>query len=165
MKNTPGRSGWRSSSGGLDHWQLPVRYPVRVSLKCSQYKNKYRRLSLNSTQGSHECPVMLSARQLGIARPRFIKSSEIMSRQTTVDSLLLPVAAGQPSDSIAIVCSNESTFLAKSTIAYCMHWQMSNVSPQTVIAARTIFIVNWLGFGRTLNMACTDHFTTLPSVT
>ena len=43
---------------------------------------------------------------------------------------------GQPSDSIAIiVCSNESTF-----VAYCMHhtgfqWQMSNVSPQTVIAA------------------------------
>ena len=63
---------------------------------------------------------MLSARQLGIARPRFIISSEIMSRQTTVDSLL-SVAAGQPSDSIAIVCSNESTFLAKSTIAYCMH--------------------------------------------
>ena len=60
---------------------------------------------------------MLSARQLGIDRPRFIKSSEIMSRQTTVDSLLLSVAAGQPSDSIAIVCSNESTFLAKSTIA------------------------------------------------
>ena len=56
---------------------------------------------------------MLSARQLGIARPRFIKSSEIMSRQTTVDSLLLSVAGGQPSDSnhsIAIVCSNESTF-------------------------------------------------------
>ncbi len=82
---------------------------------------------------------MLSARQLDIAKPRFIKSSEIMSRQTTVDSLLLSVAAGQPSDSIAIVCSNESTFLAKSTIAYCMHnniigfhWQMSNVSPQTV---------------------------------
>ena len=100
-----------------------------------------------------------------------IKSSEIMSRQTTVDSLLLSVAAGQPSDSIAIVCSNESTFLAKSTIAYCMHnnigfhWQMSNVSPQTVIAARTIFIVTWLRFGRTLNMACTDDFTTLPSVT
>ena len=64
---------------------------------------------------------MLSARQLGIARPRFIKSSEIMSRQTTVDSLLLSVAAGQPSDSIAIVCSDESIFLAKSTIAYCMH--------------------------------------------
>ena len=89
---------------------------------------------------------MLSARQLGIARPRFIKSSEIMSRQTTVDSLLFSVAAGQPSDSIAIVCSNESTFLAKSTIAYCMHnigfhWQMSSVSLQTVIAARTIFIV------------------------
>ena len=85
---------------------------------------------------------MLSARQLGIARPRFIKSSEIMSRQTTVDSLLLSVAAGQPSDSIAIVCSNESTFLVDD----CMHnirfhWQMSNVSPQTVIAARTIFIV------------------------
>ena len=61
--------------------------------------------------------------QLGIARPRFTKSSEIMSRQTTVDSLLLSVAAGQPSDSIAIVCSNESTvnYLAKSTIAYCMH--------------------------------------------
>ena len=91
---------------------------------------------------------LLSARQLGIARPRFIKSSEIMSRQTTVDSLLW-AAAGQLSDSIAIVCSNESTFLAKSTIAYCMHtiifigfqWQMSNVSPQNVIAARTIFIV------------------------
>ena len=35
-----------------------------------------------------------------------------MSRQTTVDSLLLSVAGGQPSDSnhsIAIVCSNEST--------------------------------------------------------
>ena len=100
---------------------------------------------------------MLSTRQLGIARPRFIKSSEIISRQTTVDSLL-SVAAGQ-SDSIAIVCSNESTFLAKSAIAYCMHnniafhWQMSNVSPQTVIAARTIFIVTWLGFGRMLNMA------------
>ena len=51
-----------------------------------------------------------------------------MSRQTTVDSLLLSVAAGQPSDSM--VCSNESTFLAKSTIAYCMlnigfHWKMS----------------------------------------
>ena len=61
---------------------------------------------------------LYSARQLGIARPRFIKSSEIMSRQTTVDSLLLSVAAGQPSDSITIVCSNESTFLAKSTIAY-----------------------------------------------
>ena len=31
-------------------------------------------------------------------------------------------AAGQPSHSIAIiVCSNESTFLAKSTIAYCIH--------------------------------------------
>ncbi len=88
-----------------------------------------------------------------------------MSRQTTVDSLL-SVAAGQPSDSIAIVCSNESTFLAKLTIAYCMHnkivfhWRMSNVSPQTVIAARTMFI-----FGRTLNMACTDNFTTLPNVT
>ncbi len=100
---------------------------------------------------------MLSARQLGIARPRFIKSSEIMSRQTTVDSLLLSVPAGQPSDSIAIACSNESTFLAKSAIAYCMHnnigfhWQMSNVSPQTVIAARTIVIVTWLGFGPTLN--------------
>ena len=115
---------------------------------------------------------MLSARQLGIARPRFIKSSEIMSRQTTVDSLLLSVAGGQPSDSnhsIAIVCSNESTafFLAKSTIAYCMyntgfHWQMSNVSPQTVIDARTIFIVTWLGFGRTLNMACTDHIHNSP---
>ena len=56
---------------------------------------------------------MLSARQLGIyiARPRFIKSSEIMSRQTTVGSLL-SVAAGQSSDSIVIVCSrpNESTF-------------------------------------------------------
>ena len=64
---------------------------------------------------------MLYARQLGIARPRFIKSSEIMSRQTTVDSMLLSVAAGQPSDSIAIVCSNESTFLAKSTIEYCMN--------------------------------------------
>ena len=105
---------------------------------------------------------MLSARQLGIARARFIKSSEIMSRQTTVDSLLLSVTAGQSSDSIDIMCSNESTFLAKSTIAYCMHnnigfhWQMSNVSPQTVIAARTISIVTWLGFGRTLNMACTD---------
>ena len=53
-----------------------------------------------------------------------------MSRQTTVDSLLLSVAAGQPSDSIAMVCSNEATFLAKSTISYCMlnigfHWQMS----------------------------------------
>ena len=88
---------------------------------------------------------MLAARQLGIARPRFIKSSEIMSRQTSVDNLL-SVAAGQPSDSIAIVCSNESTFLAKSTIAYCMHnigfhWQMSNVSPQTVITARNIVIV------------------------
>ena len=86
---------------------------------------------------------MLSARQLGIARPRFIKSSEIMSRQTTVDSLLLSVAAGQPSDSIAIVCSNESTFLAKSVIAYCMrnigfHWQMSNVSPQTVTALEQV---------------------------
>ena len=44
---------------------------------------------------------MLSAR----VRSRFIKSSEIMSRQTTVDSLLLSVAAGQPSDSIAIVCT------------------------------------------------------------
>ena len=43
--------------------------------------------------------------KLGIARPRFIKSSEIMSRQSTVESLLLSVAAGQPSDSIAIVCS------------------------------------------------------------
>ena len=60
---------------------------------------------------------MLSARQLllGIARPRFIKSSEIISRQTTVDSLLLSVAGGQPSDSnhsiaIGIVCSNESMF-------------------------------------------------------
>ena len=79
-------------------------------------------------------------------RPRFIKFSEIMSRQTTDDSMLLSVAAGQPSDLIAIVCSNESTFLAKSTIAYCMHnigfhWQMSNVSPQTVVVARTIFIV------------------------
>ena len=88
---------------------------------------------------------MLSARQLGITRPRFIKSSEIFSRQTTVDGLLWD-AAGQPSDSMAIVCSNESTFLAKSAIAYCMHTigfqcQMSNVSPQTVIAARTIFIV------------------------
>ena len=94
-----------------------------------------------------------------------------MSRKTTDDSLLLLVAAGQPSDSIAIVCSNASTFLAKSMIAYCMHnnigfhWQMANVSPQTVITARTIFIVTWLGFGRTLNMACSDHFTTLPSVT
>ena len=114
---------------------------------------------------------MLSARQLGIYnRPRFIKSSEIMSRQTTVDSLLLSVAAGQPSDSIVIVCSNESTFWAKSTIAYCMqnnirfHWQMSNVSPQTVTAARTIFIVTWLGFRRMINMACTDHFTTLHTV-
>ena len=38
---------------------------------------------------------MLSARQLGIARPRFIKSSEIMSRQPTVGSLLLSVAAGR----------------------------------------------------------------------
>ena len=38
---------------------------------------------------------MLSARQLGIARPRFIRSSEIMSRQTTVDSLLLLVVAGR----------------------------------------------------------------------
>ena len=58
---------------------------------------------------------MLSARQLGIARPRpprFIKSSEMMSQQTTVDSLLLSVAAGQPSDSIAIVGSNESTFFS-----------------------------------------------------
>ena len=46
-----------------------------------------------------------------------------MSQQTTVDSLLLSVAAGQPSDSIAIVvCSNESTFLAKSTIAYCIYY-------------------------------------------
>ena len=95
---------------------------------------------------------MLYARQLGIARPRLIKSSEIMSRQTTVDNLLLSVAAGQPSDSIAIVCSNESTFLAKSTIAYCMHnnmgfhWQMSNISPKTVTAAGTMFIP-WLGFG------------------
>ena len=97
-----------------------------------------------------------------------------MSRQTTVDSLLLSVLAGQPTysnHSIAIMYSNESTFLAKSAIAYCMpnnigfHWQMSNVSPQTVIAARTIFLVTSLGFGRTLNMACTDHFTTLPSVT
>ena len=43
-----------------------------------------------------------------------------MSSQTTVDSLLLSVAAGQPSDSVAMVCSNECTFLAKSTIAYCM---------------------------------------------
>ena len=54
---------------------------------------------------------MLSARQLGIAR--LIKSSELMSQQTTVDSLLLSVAGDQPSDSnhsIAIVCSNESTF-------------------------------------------------------
>ena len=75
----------------------------------------------------------------------------------SVDSLL-SVAAGQLSESIAIVCSNESTFLVKSTIAYCMHnniglhWQMSNVSPQTVIAARTIFIVTWLGFRRTLRL-------------
>ena len=58
-----------------------------------------------------------------------MKSSEILSRQTTIDSLLLSIAAGQPSDSIAIVCSNESNFLAKSTIAHCMHnigfhWQM-----------------------------------------
>ena len=64
-------------------------------------------------------------------------------RQTTVDSLLL-VAVGQPPDSIGIVCSNESNFLAKPTIPYrmCMfQWQMSKVNPQTVIAARTIFIV------------------------
>ena len=59
-----------------------------------------------------------------------------MSRQTTVDSLLLSVAAGQPSDSIAMVCSNESTFLAKSTIAYGMlnigfHWQMSQRQSST----------------------------------
>ena len=38
-----------------------------------------------------------------LARPRFIKSSEILSRQTTVDSLLLSVTAGQPSDLIAIL--------------------------------------------------------------
>ena len=118
---------------------------------------------------------MLSARQSGISRPSFIKSSEIMSRQTTVDSLLLSVAAGQPSDTI--VCSNESTFLARprfiksseimsrqstvdSLVCWCrsrpvnrrlhiaciennigFHWQMSNISPQTVIAARTIFSV------------------------
>ena len=63
---------------------------------------------------------MLSTRQLGIARPRFIKSSEIMSRQTTVDSLLLSVAAGQPSDSIAIVCSNEYTFLNLSKVDNCI---------------------------------------------
>ena len=110
---------------------------------------------------------MLFAKQLGISRHRFIKSSEIMSRQTTIDSLLLSVAANQPSDSIAIVCSNESTFLAKSTIAYCMHnigfhWQMSKVSIHTVTAAKTIFIVTWLGFGRTLNMACTDRFHDTP---
>ena len=48
---------------------------------------------------------MLSAIQLGIARPRFIKSSEKMSRQNTIDSLLLSVAAGQPSHAIASVCS------------------------------------------------------------
>ena len=42
------------------------------------------------------------------------------------------------------------------------HWQMSNVSPQTVIDARTIFIVTWLVFGRTPNMACTDHFHNTP---
>ena len=36
-----------------------------------------------------------------------------MSRQTTVDSLLLSVAAGQPSHSIAIVCSKECTFVFK----------------------------------------------------
>ena len=51
--------------------------------KCSQYK-KYRRPSLKNPYGSHECSVMLSARRLGIAR--FIKSTEIMSGQTTVDS-------------------------------------------------------------------------------
>ena len=70
---------------------------------------------------------LLSARQLDRARPMFIKSLEIISRQTTVDSLL-SVAAGQPSDSIAIVCSNEFTFLAKSTIAYCMHNNFYRVS-------------------------------------
>ena len=113
---------------------------------------------------------MSSARQLGIARPRFIKSSEIMSRQTTVDSLLLSFTAGQPSHSIVIVCSNESTFLAKS-IAYCMHnnigfhWHKSNVSPQTVTAARTIFIVTWLGFGHTLNIRAVnlEPFTSVQS--
>ena len=124
MKNTPGRSGWRSSSGGLDYWFLPVRYWVRGSPKYSQYKNKYRRPSLKSTWGSHECPVMLSARQLGIARPRFIKSGLRNNVSTNhccrVDNLLLSVAAGQPSDSIAMVCSNEATFLANSTIAYCI---------------------------------------------
>ena len=59
---------------------------------------------------------MLSARQLGL--DLLNQDSQIMSRQTTVDSLLLSVAAGQPTD---LMCSNESTFLAKSTIAYCMH--------------------------------------------
>ena len=39
-----------------------------------------------------------------------------MSRQASVDSLLLSVAAGQPSDSIAIVCSIESTILAMSPV-------------------------------------------------
>ena len=57
-----------------------------------------------------------------------------MSRQTTVDSLLLSVAAGQPSDSIAMVCSPMNPHfekkVAKSTIAFCMlnigfHWKMS----------------------------------------
>ena len=70
---------------------------------------------------------MLSARQLDIARPRLIKSSEIMSRQTTVDSLL-SVAAGQLSDSITILWSNDFTFLAKSTIVYCMHNNISQGS-------------------------------------
>ncbi len=39
---------------------------------------------------------------------------------------------------------------------------MFNVSHQAVVAARTIFIVTWLGFGRTLNMACTDHLHNTP---
>ena len=61
---------------------------------------------------------MLSARQLGIARPRFIKSG--LRNNVSRNHCLFSVAAGQTSDSIAMVCSNESTFVAKSTIAYCM---------------------------------------------
>ena len=77
---------------------------------------------------------MLSARQLGIARVRFINSG--LRNNVSTNHCLLSVAAGQPSDSIAMVCSNESTLLAKSTIAYCMlnigfHWQMAQPQSPT----------------------------------
>ena len=46
---------------------------------------------------------MLSARQLGIARPRFIKSG--LRNNVSTNHCLLSVAAGQPSDSIVGVAT------------------------------------------------------------